>query len=737
MTTVRSARRSGVPVTGRPERLVPRRALLDRLRGDRAPIVLVGGPAGSGKTVLLAQWALSDPRPCAWLTIGSGHSDPVLLLADLARALAAVHPGDPFASLPRRVGGSDALRSLARLSRALDEAQAPTLIVLDDVHHIRERSALDIVATLADRLPATCRISLAARAHLDLPVARWQLTDRVLIIDQDDLRLDIDECTGVLDGLGIPEAERLAPGVHRRAEGWAAGVHLMGLSLRRHADGPNEPDLADAADLVHAYLGTELLDRLDPVSRRLLVRTSVVDLVTGPLADAITGDVGSGSRLAMLADADMLVTPEVPGRRGFRYHSLLRDLLARELALDPTEELDARDRAASWYEAAGLPDQAIEQALSGGDLDRAARLVLQVAQPKYRAGEVVSLMRWIEAFDDEAMEQRPDVAALGALINALEGDAAAAAQWAAVASRPGGAAATPIPDGSGPGIALVSAMLCADGPERMMEDAERALTQHPADWTWSSTAVYAAGMAALMLGHDDLPLARFHEVEQTPGVGRSVVRWAARAERAFAAIGQREWSHAAGILDQDRDALLADPDSGRLAALLWHVADARLAMHRGDLQAAQDRLRRVQVGRVRLSWALPWFAVRTLTELARAQLGIGDHRGARVTLVDARDIVGVRPALGGFPASVGRLTEQALAADQRGMAGSALTRAELRLLPLLQTYLTIKEIGERLGVSANTAKTQALSIYGKLGASTRTEAVEAAVARGLLEDILA
>ena len=93
--------------------------------------------------------------------------------------------------------------------------------------------------------------------------------------------------------------------------------------------------------------------------------------------------------------------------------------------------------------------------------------------------------------------------------------------------------------------------------------------------------------------------------------------------------------------------------------------------------------------------------------------------------------------LGDLPASVIRLTEQALAADHGGMNGASLTRAELRLLPLLQTYLTIKEIGERLGVSANTAKTQALSIYGKLGASTRTEAVEAAVARGLLEDILA
>jgi LuxR family maltose regulon positive regulatory protein len=271
----------------------------------------------------------------------------------------------------------------------------------------------------------------------------------------------------------------------------------------------------------------------------------------------------------------------------------------------------------------------------------------------------------------------------------------------------------------------------------MLEDALRALDAHTTDWSWHSNAVFAAGMASLMLGRSAAAAERFGEIERLAGVDAALVRLAVRAERAMAEASQRRWGSVQQILDIDRRAVLDDPESGRIAGLPWLVADARLAIHHGDLQGANDRLQRIQVGRVRLSWAIPWFAVRTLTELARVQLLVGDHQGARVTLSQARDTVAVRPRLGNLIHELELVSEQALAAPRGDDTWSTLTRAELRLLPLLQTYLTIKEIGERLGVSPNTAKTQALSIYGKLGASTRSEAVEAAVARGLLEDVLA
>jgi LuxR family maltose regulon positive regulatory protein len=367
-------------------------------------------------------------------------------------------------------------------------------------------------------------------------------------------------------------------------------------------------------------------------------------------------------------------------------------------------------------------------------------LILEVGQTLYRSGEVASLMHWIGSFEDTALRERPGLVAFAAYLYALEGDAPTAARWAEVMTAPATSrdgARAGAHDDQGPGVDYVAAMLCPRGPEVMLEDALRALDAHTTDWSWHSNAVFAAGMASLMLGRSAAAAERFGEIERLAGIDAALVRLAVRAERAIAEATQRRWGNVRAILDLDRRSVLDDPESGRIAGLLWLVADARLAIHHGDLQGANDRLQRIQVGRVRLSWALPWFAVRTLTELARAQLLVGDHQGARVTLSQARDTVAVRPRLGRLIEELELVTQQALAAPRGDDTWSTLTRAELRLLPLLQTYLTIKEIGERLGVSPNTAKTQALSIYGKLGASTRSEAVEAAVARGLLEDVLA
>ncbi len=724
--------RHAVPVAARPDRMISRARIIARLRSDVGPIVVVEAAAGAGKSTLLAEWALDDARPGAWLTIQPSHADPVALVGALSHAIGAVEPASPSWGRPRRLLGADPWRSLARLTRLLSEELEPTLLVVDDIHRLTDPIALDLVVTLAERFPAEGRVALATRSGHGLPLARWQLGGHVLYLDQADLNLDEAECALLLERLGVPDAARLAPEVRRRTEGWAAGVHLMGLAARQDAVGPDRID--PVTTLAEGYLRRELLDRLDPATRAMLTQTAHLDVVTGPLADALCGASGSAQRLEAVADQGILVMPVDGTRTTYRYHSLLRDVLTQDLAQDPPVDLEVRLRAAAWYEAAGMTAEAIEQALGAGDMGHAARLVVGVAQAKYRTGEVAPILRWVDALDDEAAPSRPDLAAVAAYVHALEGNASAATRWAAVmeVDRPGSTC-----DVDAPGTSLVSAMLCARGPDAMHADALRALGDHDERWRWRSSALFACGMAALMLDQRDEADARFRELERIHGVNAATVRLTARAERVLAMIGERRWGAAQAVVALDRATVLADPESGRIAGLLWLVADAHLAMHQGDVEAAWERLRRVQVGRARLSWALPWLAVRTLTELARVQLLIGDHQGARVSLSQARDTLDVRPDLGRLVDDLGSVTQQALAAPRGSEGWSTLTRAELRLLPLLQTHLTIKEIGQRLGVSPNTAKTQALSIYGKLGASTRSEAIEMAVAQGLLEDMLA
>ena len=170
-----------------------------------------------------------------------------------------------------------------------------------------------------------------------------------------------------------------------------------------------------------------------------------------------------------------------------------------------------------------------------------------------------------------------------------------------------------------------------------------------------------------------------------------------------------------------------------LAAFFVHAIGARVAIARGDVATGRAELVRAQLVRPTASHAAPWVSVDALLELARAYLAISDPAGAQTALREAEAIIRHRP---GLRTLVGELVElrRRIGGAADVLAGSStLTSAELRVLPLLPTYLSFQDIADRLGISRNTVKTHAMSIYGKLWASSRGEAVERAVELGLLE----
>ncbi|TME80508.1 MAG: hypothetical protein E6I45_10540 [Chloroflexi bacterium] len=715
---------------------VRRNSLLARLRDERAArVILVTAPAGSGKTTLLRQWAEDDPRPTGWVNAQPAFADPGVLVREIARATASALEGGPISGIQPSLRGPDAFRNLSRLCQGAALDGRAILLVIDDVHELTDARALDVVALLADQIPATWRIGLATREAVNLPVARWGLSGLLAEVGFADLALDVSECAGVLKGLGLEPSDEVVRDVHARTEGWAAGVCLAGLSMKARHEATGAAMVAGDDDVIRSYLESEMLVGMDPKTYDMLVRTSVVDTVCGPLADAITGRSGSANRLYGLSRSNQLVIPLDGQRRWFRYHGLLRELLARRLEEAAPGPADAHRRAAAWYEMESRTDDAIEHAFQGGDVDGAARLVLSAVATTYRAGHLPTIQHWIASFAPETLSDRPRLAVVAAIVAGVEGDPHDAARWAAAAER-GTGDEDPGPGSAALDIPLLRAMLCREGPGPMLADARRSIETHDVDWPWRPSALLAAGAAHAMLDQAADAEAAFAEAELAPGIASTVTRFQARAERALAAIARRRWQEAAAILAPDRRSITSDPDAGRIAGLLWLVADARLAIHRGDRRLAHERLRRAQLGQARLSWAIPWYAVRTLTEMARAQLLVGDAEGALASLVRAADTIRIRPVLGNLTASVEEVTRAALAAGtERLPGGSTLTPAELRLLPLLQTYLNFREIGERLGVSGNTVKTEAMSIYAKLGAGSRSEAVTSAVTYGLLEDI--
>ena len=205
----------------------------------------------------------------------------------------------------------------------------------------------------------------------------------------------------------------------------------------------------------------------------------------------------------------------------------------------------------------------------------------------------------------------------------------------------------------------------------------------------------------------------------------------ALAERSLLAIQGRDWEQAATLAEQASGVVQAGGLDGYVASALVHAVAARVAVHQGDVPRVQQQLARATRLRPLLTYALPYLAVQTLLELGRACLAVDDAAGARVMLRQARDVVRRRPDLGVLPDQVEELRSK-LDISRGGMAGvSSLTTAELRLLPLLATHLTFAEIGERLYLSKHTVKTQAMSVYRKLGVSSRSQAVQRARQLGL------
>jgi LuxR family maltose regulon positive regulatory protein len=714
---------------------VLRLALLRRLGGQSgARVATVIAPAGSGKTTLLAQWAQSESRPVAWVNVMYADRDRTQLVADISRAIARALGSGPATDLAGRLEASDPTRSITRLARAISSDGRPGLLLLDDVHRLRaDPLAIDPIVMLVDQLPESWSVGIAARQAVDLPLARWQLAGPLVRIELDDLVLDANEAAQLLASLGITVTDELVAEVLSRTEGWPAGVYLSALSLR--GDRPLRHGRLAAGDdeLIRSYLETEILSGIEPTDRELLTRTSIVREVSGPLADAITGRTDSGERLYRLSKQNLLVRPLDAQERWYRYHGLLADLLQRELEDRGSRAEDLHARAARWYEQNGTTDDALSHALRSGNREVVRRVILRRFQAEYREGRAATVLRWLSRVSQSPLAWDPELALVGALTSALEGDVAAVARWGAAAGLR--TASEPEADGGDDlDRSIVRGFLCASGPEQMLADAEHSLASHDVTWTWRSSALLLAGQAQRMLGNDAVAATMFEGVETVPDVPMALARLPARAERAIAAMVAHSWSEAESILMRDRRYVLDELGDLLIPGTLWLVADARMSVHRGDLRTAAERLRRAQLGRVNLSTAIPWYAIRALTEMAHVQLLCGDGAGARTSVAQAREILRSRPLLGALVTRLEEIEARARRSADGMRGGSTLSPAELRLLPLLQSYLSFKEIGQRLGISSNTVKTEAMSIYGKLGASTRSEAVEQAIGAGLLED---
>ena len=720
---------------------VRRSSLIDRLTGDDPrPIVSVVAPAGYGKTTLLSQWAERNGQAFAWVSVEEPDNDPKVLLTYIAEALDAVEPidgrvFDALASPASSVPGS----VVPRLGSALSSMTSPVVLVLDDVHGLHNSECRAALSVLADHVPAGSRLVLAGRAEPPLRIARLRAEGKITEIGPGDLSLTVEEASSLLRNADVTLGEDEVAKLHQRTEGWPVGLYLAALYLRE-GDPMGAMGVSFGGDdrLVSEYMESEFLARISRKQRAFLTRTAVLERMCGPLCDAVLELSGSTATLAGLARSNLLLIPLDRQGEWYRYHHLFRDMLLAELhRLEPGLIRVLQRRAAGWCLQNDSPEGALEYSIAAEDVGTVAGLVVNLGVPAYRQGRVTTVQRWFGWLDDRGgIEQHPMAAVLASLLSALTARPVDAERWAGAVDRwQYGDANRPEDPATEAWAIMVRAILCRHGVTQMRADADEAVRRFAAGSFLTPAPALMRGIARILCGDPDGGDASLEDavsIAEEAGVSEDLL--IALCERSLLAMARGEWDRAEACAGHARSVLRQARIEESYVTPLVCAVQARVALHRGDATAVRQELVSAQRLRPLLTYALPYLAVQARVELVRVHLALADLAGARTMMREVDDLLRRRPGLGTLADEAQALRAQL--ASERGspaLGASALTAAELRLLPLLSTHLTFPEIAGEMFLSRNTIKSQANAIYRKLGASSRSQAVSRLRELGLLE----
>ncbi len=703
---------------------VARARLTDRLRSADTDAVLLHAPAGYGKSVLLSQWARADSRPFAWVTLTAAHDDPGVLLTAIAEAFAPIEPIEPAVIDCIQTSRPNLDVVAPRLERALRERAVPAVLVLDELEHLGSPASLRLVEALLGGIGGDSCLALATRAVPPLHVSRLRAEGRLTVLETRDLVMTPGEARSLLAGAGVAVDSEEVKTIVAKTEGWPVALYLAGMTRGEVAEAslPDGGFGGDERNLVD-YMRDELLATLDPEDVDFLTCVSFLDRLGGELCDHVLETEGSGARLAELARRNMLLVPLDRRDEWFRLHSLLADMLRAELGRRHGGEVAAlRLRASRWAEADGDPERAIDFAIAARDFERAGRLIWEAVPSFKTTGRHATVQRWIERIGLERAARDPHLSLTLAHGHLADGDGGEAEYWAGIAvahlDGPRDLAAD-VPAG----LALIDATLGRGGTTAMATAADLARAALPGESRWGAMADLMAGVAAHLAGDRDAAHQALSDSARRAAVWNvSLVQILALSQLALLAAADDDWPTARILASQaragvDRAGLIARPSIALAMAVSAYVnaADQRGAEALADAAAARALLTRVHDFGA-------WFEVETAAALAAAAVELNEPVVASQYLASARHRLADLP---GAPMPAAWLEEIAAALARRSASGLAgLTPAELRVLRMLPSHLSFRQIADELIVSPNTVKTQVRSTYLKLGVSSRHEAVE-------------
>lgn len=640
-----------------PSTFVSRARLTERLERARpGTAVLVCAPPGCGKSVLVADWCRRRSSPVAWLSLDADDNDPVRfwrhLVASIDRSRDDESSPSAVARLIRRAGEQSVDEIAIAVLNAIGGAFDDLVVVFEDYHVIDDENVHAGVRLLLEHAPEQLRIIVISRADPPLLLARRRALGELTEIRAADLRFSTDEAAGFLgEATGRDLPDDTVATLADRTEGWAVGLQLAALSL----DGRDDVStflatFSGGHRFVLDYLTEEVLDRQPDRVREFLLSTSILERLSGPLCDAVTGGDDGQELLEACERANLFVVPLDDERRWWRYHHLFADLLRSWLRRRPPEiVLDLHRRAASWHEAHGQVDRAIDHAVAAGDPAWAMRLVERHADELLLRREGATLRRRLAELPDGVEASRRLLVAH--------------ARTATYAGRPteaealldAAAQARPDPDdGFEPSIDRVASPLATIDPTFVLMRAFVAHLRGESDDAvdlahQALEGVDDDGSAVALIAQLHLASAAWMRgavAEAVPALETNVDRWRTLGEPGRVAFGchylaraQRTRGDLSAAVETYRAVLALDGGqtaSGTPSIGVAHVGLAEVAYQRGELEHARRHLEDGIAASRHLVYSQALSS--GLATLARLRRVAGDLDGARAAIDEAIDV---------------------------------------------------------------------------------------------------
>jgi LuxR family maltose regulon positive regulatory protein len=711
--------------------------LLDRID---EPNILVAAPPGYGKTTLLAQWARADSRRVRWLSL-DGECEAGDLVRQVASALSRIVPFDT-APLTRAASGGDR-QFPAGTDRFLDAipGAVPFLLIIDGAHWVAPGPGVEFIAAMAERVPQGSTMVLSGRRAFQGPFVALRASGVAGEVAASELRMTRPEVAATLRLLGTDAGDDQVDAIADATDGWPAAVHLAAPVVRRGGLGPDVVRDLVADRSMGDYLRGVVAGRQHRDVRLLLSRISVLDRASEPLAGLLVGDAAVGSRLRELPGLGVPVLDDGAQDGWLRLHPLLREVLRADLHRDdPALERGLNLLASRWHAGQGLLDEAFAHALAADDRECAALIYSSRVLGHLASGRRERARARRAFFTVEDARADPGLAIVIAWNDAIEG-LADAGRFVAIAEAADPRDAVCSSDFASVDSAVAGwrAMFGSTGLDAMGASARAFDGAEPPESAVKTRARMLVGTAELLAGRFDEAGDALRDAQVLVPLGRPVDEHFVLGLLAFRSLclGRLEAARATVSLAGTSVPTQATTTQG---SVLVCALSAAILAESGDSRGARAHLD-AATSRARITGPSPWLRAIVKLSCARAARLLGDVDGAVDALGLAGAILAEWPGASQLEAMHADETRaltagpSAPATDDHEGAGGVpeLSAAELRVLGMLPSSRSLREIGATMFVSRNTVKTHVSAIYRTLGVSTREDAVARARVLGLID----